>query len=408
MVHDIPVNRVPCAAKRGVASPIRTKMAGFDSPAVSRMNRRHLLQHLTALAGSATLPAWSQAGRILLGQSAPMSGPASELGEQFREGAMLMFDQVNARGGINGRRIELRTLDDGYEPERCAANTKRLIAEGVTALFGYIGTPTSLAAVPLAAQAKVPFFAPFTGAEALRVPLQRNVFHVRASYFDECDEIVKQIRAVGIKRVGVFHQRDSYGEAGLAGVVAALKPHGLAPVSLGTVERNSTDVAAATQSLLAGSPECIVQISTYTSCAAQIRAARAAGFHGVFYNLSFVGAQALAAELGKEARGVVVSQVVPFPFSPTTPIAAEYGQRAKAANRPLGYTAMEGFIAAKVLVEGLRRAGNDLGSDHVIQTLESMRNIDVGGFFVDFSAQRHAGSKYVDMTMLTEDGRVRH
>ncbi|MDH0863944.1 ABC transporter substrate-binding protein [Mitsuaria sp. GD03876] len=371
------------------------------------MNRRHLLQNFAALAGAGSLPAFADNARIMLGQSAPFIGPARELGEQFKAGAMLVFDQVNQRGGVNGRRIELRSLDDGYEPERCAANTRRLIEDGVHALFGYVGTPTTLAALPLLTAAKVPLVAPFTGAEALRSPFNRQLFHIRASYNDETEEIVKQITSVGIKKVAVFFQNDSYGQAGLAGVTAALKQRGLAPVSTGTVERNSENVAAALTALMAGQPECIVQIAAYKSCAALIRAARKNGYLGNFYNLSFVGAQALAAELGKDARGVVVSQVVPFPFSGLTPVASEYIQRSKAASRDLSYTAMEGFIAAKTMVEGLRRAGNNPTPDSIINGLEGLNDLNLGGFFINFSGQRHAGSRYVDMTILTEDGKVR-
>ncbi|HSI48925.1 MAG TPA: ABC transporter substrate-binding protein [Ideonella sp.] len=375
------------------------------------MNRRHLLRHLAALSGAASLPALADSAPILLGQSAPFTGPASELGLAFRQGAMLVFDQVNARGGIGGRKIELRSMDDGYEPERCAANTRSLISAGVTALFGYVGTPTSLAALPLFTAAKVPFVAPYTGAEALRTPFNRYVFNVRASYFDEAAEIVKQITAVGIKRVAVFYQDDSYGQSGLQGVQAALKPLGLAPVSLGTVERNSTNVAAAVKSVVAGSPECVIQISAYKSCAAFIRAARLAGFGGNFYNLSFVGTQALADELGSAAKGVIVSQVMPFPFSTRTPVAGEYLDRLKAANLPdkdPSYSGMEGYVAARTMVEGLRRAGNNIHAESLVAGLESLHDFDLGGFFVNFSAQRHSGSKFVDMTILTDDGRVRH
>ena len=371
------------------------------------MNRRQLLQNFAALAGAGSLPAFADNSRIVLGQSAPFSGPARELGEQFKEGAMLVFDQVNQRGGINGRHIELRSLDDGYEPDRYAANTKRFIADGVNALFGYVGTPTTLAAVPLLTAAKLPLVAPFTGAEALRTPFNRHLFHIRASYNDEAAEIVKQITSVGIKRVAVFFQNDSYGQAGLSSVTAALKAQQLAPVSQGTVERNSQDVAAALKSVMAGQPECIVQIAAYKSCAAFIRAARQGGFLGNFYNVSFVGAQALAAELGKDARGVVVSQVVPFPFSGLTPIASEYIQRSKAANKDLSYTALEGYIAARTMVEGLRRAGNNPTPESIISGLEGLNELNLGGFYINFSSQRHTGSRYVDMTILTEDGKVR-
>jgi len=346
----------------------------------------------------------------VLGQSAALSGPAAALGLRFREGAMLHFERLNAKGGVNGRQIELQSLDDGYEPDRCAENTRKLIEGGAFALFGYIGTPTSLAALPLATQAKTPFFAPFTGAEALRAPFNRYAFHVRASYYDETAEIVRQTTAIGIKRIGVFYQNDSYGKAGLEGVTRALKPLGLEPAGLGTVERNTIDVDAAVKAIMAGKPDAIVQISAYKSCAAFIRAARKAGFGGTFYNVSFVGTKALADELGADARGVVVSQVVPFPFTPSSQVAGEYLAAGKAAQGDKfepNYSSMEGFVAARAFAEGLKRAGANAGTDALINGLESLRDLNLGGFFVDFSPTRHTGSKYVDLTILTADGHVR-
>ncbi|WP_341892393.1 ABC transporter substrate-binding protein [Variovorax sp. YR752] len=376
------------------------------------MNRRQILRHAGGLGAAwVASPLWAQSsGRIVLGQSAALSGPAAALGTQFRLGAMLYFDRFNARGGVNGRTIELQSLDDGYEPDRCAENTKKLIDGGAFALFGYIGTPTSLAALPLATQARVPFFAPFTGAEALRAPFNRYAFHVRGSYFDETGEIVKQSTAIGIKRIGVFHQNDSYGKAGLDGVVRALKPLGLEPAGLGTVERNTVDVDAAVKSILAGKPDAIVQISAYKSCAAFIRAARKAGFGGTFYNVSFVGTKALADELQQDARGVVVSQVMPFPYAPVSPLSGEYLAAGKAA---LGdkfepnYSSMEGYVAAKTFAEGLKRAGGAGTTDALIGGLESLRELNLGGFYVDFAPNKHTGSKYVDLTILTADGHVR-
>ncbi len=375
------------------------------------MNRRSCLQSAgaVALAGLGA-PAFAQSGnRIVIGQSAALSGPASALGEQFRLGAQLVFEKLNARGGVGGRQIELRSLDDGYEPERCAANTRKLIDGGALALFGYIGTPTSLAALPLINAAKMPFIAPFSGAEALRTPFNRNAFHVRASYFDETAEIVKQVTAIGIKRIGVFYQDDSYGKAGLEGVTRALKPLGLAPAGLGTVARNTVDVDAAVKSIMAQNPVAIVQISAYKSCAAFIRSARKAGFSGTFYNVSFVGTQALAKELGADARSVSVSQVMPYPFAATTVLAGDYLAAGRAAAKDFApsYGSIEGYVAAKTLAEGLRRAGGNLSPDGLIAGLEGMHEFNLGGFFVDFSAQKHNGSKYVDMTILTADGRVR-
>jgi branched-chain amino acid transport system substrate-binding protein len=376
------------------------------------IRRRGLLTNCAALgAASLGLPAWAQSDRkIMLGQSAPLSGPASALGEQFRTGARLLFDAVNARGGVGGRSIELVSLDDGYEPDRCAANTSQLIKDGVFGLFGYIGTPTSLAALPLATAAKLPFFGPFTGAEALRTPFNRNVFHVRASYFDETGEIVKHLATIGLKRVGVFYQNDSYGQAGLAGVTRALQPLSLQPAGLGTVERNTVDVAAAVTSILAQQPDAIVLISAYRSCAAFIRAARKAGFRGSFYNVSFVGTKALATELGADSEGVVVSQVMPFPFVQTTSIAGEYLAAGKASAKDKfepNYSSIEGFIAAKTIVEGLRRAGANPTPETLIGGLESMRDFNLGGFFVDFAPNKHTGSRYVDLTILTATGKVR-
>ena len=374
------------------------------------VNRRFCLRSASAAALACVgAPSLAQsAPKIVIGQSAALTGPAGALGEQFRSGALLMFDRVNARGGIGGRQIELRTLDDGYEPERCADNTRKLIEGGAFALFGYIGTPTSLAALPVINAAKLPFVAPFTGAEALRTPFNRYAFHVRASYFDETAEIVKQVTSVGIKRIGVFYQNDSYGKAGLEGVSRALKPLGLEAAGLGTVERNTVDVDAAVKSILAQKPDAIVQISAYKSCAAFIRAARKAGFGGTFYNVSFVGTQALAKELGAEARSVAVSQVMPYPFAPISPLAGEYLAAGNAvAGFAPNYSSIEGFVAARTLVEGMRRAGNNLTHEGLITGLESMREFNLGGFFVDFSAQKHAGSKYVDMTILTADGNVR-
>ncbi len=375
------------------------------------MKRRHLLRLGLMAPASLALPQLATAAstKIVLGQSAAFSGPASALGERFKEGALLAFDRINARGGIHGRTIELRSLDDGYEPDRCVDNTQKLLRDDVFALFGYVGTPTSVAALPLATAARVPFFAPFSGAEALRVPFNRMAFHVRASYLDETAEIVKQVTSVGVRRIGVFYQNDSYGKAGLDGTAAALKAHDLKPVSLGTVERNTVNVDAAVQSILAGQPEAIVQISAYTSCAAFIRAARLQGFKGGFYNVSFVGTQALMTELGRDARGVAISQVMPLPFSPKVPVAADYLAAGKAQGKKFepNYGGIEGYIAARTLATGLQQAGTNATPESLISALENMPELNLGGFFINFSDKSHAGSKFVDMTILTAEGDVR-
>jgi len=373
------------------------------------MNRRDALRHVAGASAVLALPALAQNNRIVLGQSAAMSGPAAQLGLQMNAGARICFAALNAQGGVNGHQIELRAADDGYEPDRCKANTERFVKDDVFALFGYVGTPTCLAALPAVLDAKLPFFGPFTGAEALRDPMHRTVFHLRASYFDETALIVKQLTSLGLKKIAVFYQNDAYGKAGLEGVTRALKALNLTPFALGTVERNTVDVAQAVTAIVPKGPDAVVQIGAYKSCAAFIRAARKAGYGGTFFNVSFVGTQALADELGTEANGVMVSQVMPFPFSTTTPISREYLDAvAKAGgNAKPNYSSMEGYLAAKVLAEGLRRAGRNPSREALVSGLESIQKGDFGGYAVNFGPKDHVASRFVDLSMLTGDGRVR-
>jgi branched-chain amino acid transport system substrate-binding protein len=366
----------------------------------------------SAVAGASMLAgfniAHAQADKIILGQSAAFTGPAAQLGIQFHQGAKLYFDQVNAQGGVGKRLIEIRNLDDGYEPDRCAENTRKLIADDVFALFGYIGTPTSIAALPLATKDKVPFIAPFTGAMALREPFNKYAFHVRASYNDETGLIVKQLTSLGLKKIAVFYQNDAYGKAGLDGVTLALAAQSLKPVAQATVERNTVNVAGAVKTLVAAGPDAVVQIGAYKACAAFIREARKAGYGGTFYNVSFVGTQALADELGKDGAGVVVSQVMPSPYNTARPIAREFVDAVKAAgNAQVNFSSMEGYVAAKVLVDGLRRGGAKISRESLIAGLEGMGSQSLGGFSVSFSPTDHVASSFVELSMLTGDGRVR-
>jgi branched-chain amino acid transport system substrate-binding protein len=373
------------------------------------LNRRQFSRAIGALAVVGAPAVRAQGDRIFLGQSAPFTGPSAQLGIQFNQGAKLYFEQVNAQGGIARRPIELVNVDDGYEPDRCVENTRKLIANDVFALFGYIGTPTSMAALPLATAAKIPFFGPFTGAMALRQPGNRYAFHLRASYNDETALIVKQLTRLELKKIAVFHQNDAYGKAGLDGVTLALGKQNLKPVALATVERNSVDVAAAVKTLMATAPDAIVQIGSYKACAAFIRTARKAGYGGTFYNVSFVGTQALADELGKEGAGVVVSQVMPSPYNPARPIAREFVEAVKkaSADYQANFSSMEGYLAAKVMVDGLKRAGTKPSRDSLITGLESLGNQSYGGFSVSFSPVDHVASTFVELSMLTGDGRVR-
>ncbi|MFO1346739.1 MAG: ABC transporter substrate-binding protein [Rhodocyclaceae bacterium] len=373
------------------------------------MTLKHLLAAAIALLLS--VPVLAEPGvsdkEVLLGQSVALSGPAKELGSEMRSGALLYFEQVNASGGVHGRRIRLQTLDDGYEPERTTANTRKLIEEEkVLALFGYVGTPTSLAALPLFTEAKVPFVGAFTGAQALREPFNRYVFNVRASYFDETEKIVEQLTTTGIKQIAVFYQNDAYGKAGLAGVERAMTKRGLKIAATATVERNTADVAKAVATLSATRPDAIVMVSAYTSVAAFVKGMKKAGSAAQFHNVSFVGSRPLAAALGDEGVGVAIAQVVPFPWSGTLPVTREYQAQARAAGaKDLSFTELEGYIAARVLVEGLKRAGRELTRERLVTALESLSRTDIGGFQVDYSSSNHNGSSFVDLTIIGRGGK---
>ena len=344
--------------------------------------------------------------QIVLGQSVALTGPAQQLGLDMQLGATLYFNKVNAQGGVNGRKIVLKTLDDGYESARAAENTKKLInEEKVFALFGYVGTPTSQASMPIFTEARVPFVGPFTGAELLRTPVNRYVFNVRASYYDETEAIVQHLTAMSVNKIAVFYQNDSYGQAGLAGVERALKKRNIEVAAKGTVERNTVDVKKAVDEMVKADPQAIVMISAYKSCAAFIKEMKKAGKNPTFWNVSFVGSKALAKELDKEGRGVQISQVVPFPWDSTVPVVKEYRRAMEEGKHEIGFGTLEGWIAAKVMVEGLRRAGRKLDRESFVKAMESMNELDVGGFKVSYGPQNHNGSKFVDLTIISKDQR---
>jgi branched-chain amino acid transport system substrate-binding protein len=371
--------------------------------------RRQVLQHIGAAASTLALPALAQSRGIVLGQSAAFTGPAAQLGVQMNAGAKLWFEQFNASGGVAGQPVELRTADDGYEPDRCKANTERFIRDDVFALIGYVGTPTCVAALPLVNEAKIPFFGPFTGAEVLREPFSRSVFHLRASYYDETELIVRQLTALGQDRIAVFYQDDAYGRAGLEGVTRALTRRNLKPVATATVQRNTVDVAQAVATIVPAQPHAVVQISAYGSCAAFVRAARKAGYGAQICNVSFVGTQALADELGADGRGVMISQVMPYPYTAHTALTREFlaaVEKTNGAVKP-NYSSLEGYLAAKVFSEGLKRAGRAATREALVTALESITRTDFGGFMVNFSPRSHVASNFVELSLLTGDGRVR-
>jgi len=345
--------------------------------------------------------------KIVLGQAAVFSGPAAQLGIQMRNGIRAYLDHVNEKGGVHGRRIELITEDDKYEPASATLASKKLIEEHkVFALLGYVGTPTGVAHLQVTTQAKVPLVGMFTGAEALRAPLNRYVFHVRASYYDETEKIVEQVVSTGGKRIAVFYQNDAYGEAGRKGTEIALTKRGMKIHSNGTVERNTLKVEDAVKTLHASEPDAIVMVGAYAACAEFIKQMRKAGSGATFYNVSFVGSKALADALGEHGSGVAISQVVPFPWATSVPVVKEYQQlAAKSGFKDFNFSAMEGFLTAKVMVEGLRRAGKNPTREGLVDALERMQDVDIGGFNVSYSPKNHAGSKFVDLTIIGRNGK---
>src|SRR5687768_3018914 len=369
--------------------------------------KKNLILILAAALSQAAFGQGVTHDRILLGQAAVFSGPAAQLGIQMRNGIQAYLDHVNEKGGVHGRRLELVTEDDFYEVSRAPAVSKKLIEEHkVFALLGYVGTPAGVVHLPVVTQAKVPLVGMFTGAEALRVPLNRYVFHVRASYYDETEAIVEQVVSTGGKNIAVFYQDDAYGQAGLKGVEIAMAKRKMKIAALGTVERNTVKVENAVKSIHAAKPDAVVMISAYTSCAEFIRQMKRAGSAATFYNVSFVGSKALADALGKDGTGVAISQVVPFPWGTAVPVVKEYQQLAKKGGfTDYNFSAMEGFLSAKVMVEGLRRAGKNPTREGLIDALERMHDADLGGFWVGYSPKNRAGSKFVDLTIISRDGK---
>jgi len=374
-----------------------------------RITRRRLGAYAMGLAAAPAVFAENgvDARQLVVGQFAAFTGPASQLGERLKIGIESYFKTVNAQGGVHGRQLKLVTRDDGYEPDRAKVAVKQLIEQDqVFALIGAVGTPTGIAAVPLLTEAKVPIVGLFTGAEALREPFNRYVFHVRASYYEETERIVQHLTSLGLRKIAVFYQNDAYGKAGLEGVERAMARRQLKVAALGTVERNSVDVNAALAALLPGMPEAIVQISAYKSCAAFIKQARAKGYGGQFFNVSFVGSKALADELGDMGAGVVITQVVPFPYAGSTAIVREYQQvMTEAGHKEHDFSSMEGFLTAKVFVEGARRAGRSPTREGLIAAIESITDWDMGGFGVRYGPKDHTGSSYVDVTTIVRGGR---
>jgi branched-chain amino acid transport system substrate-binding protein len=344
--------------------------------------------------------------------TAPFSGPNGAYGLDMKMVINAYFRQINDAGGIHGRRLELRALDDGYETERAVANTRTLInQEKVFALLASYGSsPTTAAMNEVFGVAKVPLVGAISGADSIRQsprdnPKNRYMFNVRASYANETEAIVNQLVSLGFSNIAVFYQNDGFGKSGLDGVVAALRKHNQAPVAVATVERNSADVSQAVQTIAPVTPQAVIMVTLYKPTAAFVRAMRKIGQKPQFMTLSPVGADLLVQELGDEARGIGISQVMPYPWNDTTPLVREY-QKLLGQNGKFSYYGVEAYAMAKVLVDAIRKAGKDLSREKLLTSLEGMQNHDLGGYRISYSANDRFGSRFVDLTVIGNSGRV--
>ncbi len=326
---------------------------------------------------------------ILIGSSLALGGHAGYLGTQMLHGALSYIKHVNKNGGVHKRKIKIIALDDGYEPARCLYNTQQLILENkVFSLFCYVGTPTTVRIIPLVNEAKIPLVGMFTGASRLRHPVNKYLINIRASYYQETEAAVDMIvKKMNLDRVAVFYQYDEYGFDGLRGVEIALKLYGLKPVAKGSYVRGTLDIEAGLTKIMESAAQAVIMIGTYNPCAKFIKVAKKRDFFPVFHNVSFVGSKELARRLGDAGDDVYVTQVVPPPKkSNTAPIEsmlpgvdeyitllAKYYPESKPS-----FVGLEGYINARVLVEGLKRAGSDITREKFIKAIESINNFDLG------------------------------
>lgn len=346
--------------------------------------------------------------RILFGQSAALSGPARELGRNMRLGILAAFEEANRFGGVHGHILELQSLDDAYEPEDAIVMTRHLIEqEQVFALIGAVGTPTSRSATPIARDAGIPYIAPFTGAAFLRDSEWDNIINLRASYNQETEEMVARLTEdLGLRRISVMYQNDSFGRAGFRGAVAALERRGMAPASIGIYPRNTTAVKTALLDLRQGDPEAIIMIGAYEPVARLISWARRTDMDPVFMTVSFVGSNALAEELGSEGAGVLVTQVVPFPEDQSLPVVKAYHD-ALAAYDPAaepGFVSLEGYLAGRLVVAALNDCGPQIDRSCLLEQLVSRGAFDIDGFALRYGEDDNQGSDEVFLTVIGSDG----
>jgi branched-chain amino acid transport system substrate-binding protein len=350
------------------------------------------------------------ADKIVFGQAAALEGPAAALGSGMRDGILAAFAEANKAGGVNGRKLELLSVDDGYDPNKSIEATKKLLNDDkVFALIGPVGTPTSSATQPIATENGVPFIGPFTGAEFLRNPFKPNVVNVRASYFQETEEMVERLtKDRGFKNIAILYQDDGYGRAGLAGAQKALEKRGMKLVAEGTYERNTVAVKGALLALKNANPDAVIMIGAYKPCAEFIKLARKIKFEPTFVNISFVGSNALAKELGDAGQGVVVTQVVPFPEDSSVPVVASYQAALKEAvsGAEPGFVSLEGYMTGKLVIEALKKIPGEPTRQALLDTILG-NSFDLGGLTLAYGKDDNQGSDKVFLTIIQENGKFK-
>ena len=372
----------------------------------TRLFRNLLLAMMVGCAPIASAETGIGDQTIALGQSIALSGALGDLGREYQAGAQFYFDQVNALGGIAGRKIKLVSIDDGYDTSKALENTRRLVEQDkVFAIFGQFGTGITQSSLPLTTAAGIPLFAPYTGGDALRDNANRYLFHIRASYGQEMEKMVEQLVGIGIRDIAVVYQNDSFGKAGLLGAEQALARRNLKPAALGAIEMPAVDTKAALEAVAKVRPSAIILSTAGKPSVSFIRDYLKTGQPTQFYALSVVSSRQLVKELGAASHGIAIAQVMPSPWRSSNAVVREYQQvLAKANTKDYSYTALEGFIAAKIFVEALKRTGKDLTREKLIASLEGMRNYDAGGLVVDFGPKKRNGSTYVDLSIISRDG----
>lgn len=346
-------------------------------------------------------------GKIVFGQVAALSGPAQALGQGMRQGILAAFEDANRAGGVSRRKLELISLDDGYEPEKTIEATKKIINEDkVFALVGAVGTPTSKAGQPIATAANVPFIGPFTGAEFLRRPYNRYVVNVRASYFQETEAWIEHLtKDLRISKIAILYQDDAFGLAGLEGVQRAMAKRNMSLVATGSFKRNTTAIKSALLDIMKNAPEAVVIVAPYQPVAAFIKLAHQVKLDAVFVAISFVGSDSLAEELGKEGAGVIISQVVPFPTDKSLPVVTSY-QAALAAmgtNDKPGFVSLEGYIVGRLVADALKRMPAQPTREGFLAAINAAP-FDLGGVTLSYGPANNQGSDQVFFTILQADG----